>query len=56
MFAYFGNSIGVANIARFAGGLEAEPRYVTRGSAGAGFAELVALLAAHPPARTPGPA
>jgi HAD superfamily hydrolase (TIGR01484 family) len=51
MFAFFDHSIGVANVARFKGALEAEPKYVTRGTAGAGFAELaVQLLAA--PART----
>jgi HAD superfamily hydrolase (TIGR01484 family) len=49
MFAYFKNSVGVANVARFAGKLEAEPKYVTRGSAGAGFAELAAHLLAHFP-------
>ena len=44
MFSYFACSVGVANVARFAGTLEAEPRYVTRGAAGAGFAELAAHL------------
>ena len=44
MFAFFANSVGVANVARFAGRLEAEPKYVTLGTAGAGFAELVAHL------------
>ena len=44
MFAHFDNSVGVANVARFEGGLEAKPKYVTRGFAGAGFAELVAHL------------
>jgi hypothetical protein len=44
MFAYFNNSVGVANVARFSGKMEAEPKYVTRGAAGAGFAELVAHL------------
>jgi hypothetical protein len=44
MFAYFRNSVGVANVARFAGRLAAEPRYVTRAAAGEGFAELVAHL------------
>ena len=44
MFAYFKHSVGVANVARFAGRLAAEPKYVTRGAAGAGFAELVAHL------------
>jgi HAD superfamily hydrolase (TIGR01484 family) len=44
MFAHFEHSVGVANVARFAATLEAEPRYVTRGFAGAGFAELAAQL------------
>jgi HAD superfamily hydrolase (TIGR01484 family) len=44
MFGFFENSVGVANVARFAGALEAEPRYVTRGFAGSGFAELAAHL------------
>jgi len=44
MFGYFVNSIGVANIARFAGHLAAAPKYVTRSESGAGFAELVAHL------------
>ncbi len=44
MFAYFENSIGVANIARFAGCLPAPPKYVTQAHAGAGFAELVSHL------------
>jgi HAD superfamily hydrolase (TIGR01484 family) len=44
MFAYFANSIGVANVARFTGHLGAPPKYVTRQAAGAGFAELVAHL------------
>ena len=44
MFAYFDNSVGVANVARFEGRLEAEPKYVTRGFSGAGFAELAAHL------------
>ncbi len=48
MFAYFLNSIGVANIARFAGQLPALPKYVTQAQAGAGFTELVAhLLGEH---------
>ena len=41
MFAYFKNSVGVANIARFAGLLDAAPAYVTERAGGAGFAELV---------------
>jgi len=40
MFAEFACSVGVANVARFAGRLEAEPKFVTRGAAGEGFAEL----------------
>ncbi|MBI2754461.1 MAG: HAD-IIB family hydrolase [Betaproteobacteria bacterium] len=44
MFAFFEHSVGVANVARFAGRLAAEPRYVTRGAGGAGFAELVSHL------------
>jgi HAD superfamily hydrolase (TIGR01484 family) len=44
MFAFFDNSVGVANVARFAGRLAAEPKYLTRGAAGAGFAELAEHL------------
>ena len=44
MFAFFDNSVGVANVTRFAGHLAAAPKYVTRESAGAGFAELVSFL------------
>jgi len=44
MFAFFEHSVGVANVARFAGRLTAAPKYVTRSAAGAGFAELVAHL------------
>ena len=44
MFSYFDHSVGVANIARFSGKMEAEPKYVTRSAAGAGLAELVAHL------------
>ena len=42
MFAFFPKSVGVANVRRYA--LNAEPKYVTRASYGAGFAELVAHL------------
>lgn len=49
MFSFFEYSVGVANVARFAGRLEPEPKYVTRGAAGAGFAELAAQLLAHLP-------
>jgi hypothetical protein len=41
MFAYFENSIGVANVRRFAG---LAPRFVTQAQSGAGFAEVAAHL------------
>jgi len=44
MFAWFDCSVGVANISRFSGQIETPPKYVTRGAAGAGFAELAARL------------
>jgi len=44
LFAYFRNSVGVANVTRFAGRLAAAPKYVTQLASGAGFAELVARL------------
>lgn len=48
MFAHCRHSVGVANIARFAGALSHTPRYVTPSERGAGFAELAdALLAAR---------
>jgi HAD superfamily hydrolase (TIGR01484 family) len=43
MFAFFPKSVGVANVRRFSG---VNPKYVTRGESGAGFAELVAHLLA----------
>jgi HAD superfamily hydrolase (TIGR01484 family) len=46
MFAFFDVSVGVQNVMRFADRLEAAPKYVTRGAAGAGFAELVEHLLA----------
>ena len=46
MFEFFDNSVGVANVARFADQLEAPPKYVTLAAAGAGFADLVAHLLA----------
>jgi hypothetical protein len=46
MFGFFQNSVGVANVRRFEGVLEQAPKYVTRASAGAGFAELAAHLLA----------
>jgi len=48
MFQFFDNSVGVANVARFAGKMAAEPKYVTRGTAGAGFAELTEHLLLQP--------
>lgn len=44
MFGFFEKSVGVANVRRFAGRLAAPPKFVTRASAGAGFAELAAHL------------
>ena len=44
MFDFFEHSVGVANVARFAGQLEAMPKYVTQAECGAGFAELVRHL------------
>jgi len=41
MFAFFANSVGVANVRRFAGRLAAAPCYVTCGESGAGFVELI---------------
>jgi hypothetical protein len=46
MFGYFPNAVGVANVRAFQGQLEAQPRYVTRGECGDGFAELAAYLLA----------
>ena len=44
MFEYFQNSVGVANVRRFEGRLAAEPKYVARAAAGAGFVEVVEHL------------
>jgi len=44
MFGFFENSVGVANVRRFDGRLATSPKYVTRGSSGAGFVELVGHL------------
>jgi hydroxymethylpyrimidine pyrophosphatase-like HAD family hydrolase len=44
MFAFFANSVGVANVGRFASRISDEPKFVTRASSGAGFAALVAHL------------
>jgi len=44
MFGYFPNSVGVANIDRYAARLEQWPRFVTCNECGAGFAELADWL------------
>jgi len=44
MFAYFSQSVGVANVRAFENRLEAAPSYVTRNEGGFGFAEMVAVL------------
>jgi HAD superfamily hydrolase (TIGR01484 family) len=49
MFQHLPQTVGVANIARFAPQMHFLPRYVTHRERGAGFAEVaVALLAARP--------
>ena len=40
MFAYFENSVGVANVLEFEQLLADQPKYITRSAAGTGFAEL----------------
>ena len=44
MFAFFRNSVGVANVRRYEALLAAKPAFITRGEAGTGFAELVTRL------------
>lgn len=44
MFAFFPNSVGVANVADFRDRLDALPAWVTPSRCGAGFAELARLL------------
>lgn len=44
MFAGFPNSVGVANVRKYAGRMTSEPKYVTRAAFGAGFVELAAHL------------
>ncbi len=46
MFAYFPHSVGVANVRDFRGRIDALPRYVATGRAGAGLAEVVDRLLA----------
>src|SRR5207247_5247922 len=45
MFAFFPNSIGVANVAKFRAIMPKMPRYVTDAEGGEGFAEFVHALA-----------
>lgn len=50
MFQHFPFSVGVANIRRFEAELTHQPRFITRGERGAGFAEVArALLAVRQP-------
>jgi HAD superfamily hydrolase (TIGR01484 family) len=44
MFAFFRNSVGVANVRDFADRLPVSPAYVTAGRGGAGFAELAEMV------------
>lgn len=44
MFQHVPHSVGVANIRRFEALLSHQPRYITRGERGAGFAEVVRAL------------
>jgi HAD superfamily hydrolase (TIGR01484 family) len=44
MFAFFANSVGVANVRKFDQLRFERPRYVTRAASGGGFAELAAHL------------
>jgi hypothetical protein len=48
LFAYFPHSVGVANVRRFAGRIDAAPAYVTRAAAGAGFAEVAERVLTAP--------
>ncbi len=44
MFAFFPNAVGVANVRAFADRIATLPAYITTNEAGAGFAELAAVL------------
>ena len=44
MFAFFPNSVGVANVREFAGRIATPPAFVTNARAGAGFAELADMV------------
>jgi len=48
MFGYFPHAVGVANVARFSGKMEAEPAWITAAEGGYGFAEMVDVLLQHP--------
>jgi HAD superfamily hydrolase (TIGR01484 family) len=44
MFGYFPNAVGVANLKRFEGRIEALPAWITKAEGGRGFAEMAELL------------
>ena len=44
MFAYFPNSVGVANVLQFEGRMPCNPAWITRSEGGYGFAEMVDKL------------
>jgi 3-deoxy-D-manno-octulosonate 8-phosphate phosphatase KdsC-like HAD superfamily phosphatase len=44
MFAYFPNSVGVANIRDFSGRMSFLPSWITQQEGGFGFAEMVDVL------------
>jgi len=46
MFAYFPNSVGVANVNQFEGKMDHYPAWVTKKEGGYGFAEMVKILLA----------
>ena len=46
MFEFFANSVGVANVKRFAGAIESAPKFVTQAAFGAGLVELTEHLLA----------
>jgi HAD superfamily hydrolase (TIGR01484 family) len=48
MFRFFDNSVGVANVRRFAASMPDQPEYITINASGAGFAELAEHLIASP--------
>ncbi|HVL56699.1 MAG TPA: HAD-IIB family hydrolase [Burkholderiaceae bacterium] len=56
MFGFFPNSVGMANVADFAGRIDPLPAYVTAARSGAGFVELAAHLLRQRPAPPPGAA